>query len=238
MRQNHYPCHANVISEAYGVCSPLTQIILDIFEANDTTNLTFDYSSTLSGNGGTKPTFVYNPITNTCDVVVNFRESYLTTATDLSIARTVIHESIHAIFVYMYESNMFELPNGAIDPDFRELANAYTLYLTTNNSNGLNWTQHQYISEMVDDIATSLKMYGEANGYNLSFSFYQKLSWSGGMLEFYEPRLLPDGNPTLEYITLVNTIVAEQNNTDIYYDGNGNQIFPQGQVPNTSTPCN
>ncbi|AOW20539.1 hypothetical protein [Urechidicola croceus] len=91
---------------------------------------------------------------------------------------------------------------------------------------------------MIDDVATSLQAYGVANGYNLPFDFYQKLSWSGGMLEFYEPRFLPNGDPTDEYYTLVNTIAAEQDNTDIFYDANGNQIFPKGQAPSASVPCN
>lgn len=233
----NYPCQEMVVTDAYGVCSPLTQLVLDVFESSDNTNLVFSVSSTMSGNGNTFPVAMYNFKTKTCDVKVNIRESYLTTATDLSIARTIIHESVHALLVQMYEEGKFLLPDGTTDPNFANLADAYTKALETNDASGLGLPQHEYMSNLVEDIATSLSAYGNQNGYNLPFSYYEKLSWAGDLLQFYQ-QYLPDGSINPDWVTINNTIVAEQNNDNTLYDGNGNQILPKGKVANSATPCN
>lgn len=241
----NYPCQEIIVTDAYGVCSPLTQLVLDAFESNNKTNLIFKVSSNVSGNGNTFPIALYNSITKTCDVKIQIRESYLTTGTDLSIARTIIHESVHGLFVQMHEEGKFYLPDNTIDPSFNDLASAYTKAMETNNTSGLGLSQHKYMGNLVKDIATSLSAYGEQNGYNLPFSYYNYMAWGGlthspdsnGNLvenDFFKNEVT---NPN-ERMTIVNTIVSEQNNDKTLLDGNGNKISPKGKVANASTPCN
>lgn len=241
-----YPCQSAIVSHAIGLCSPLTRVVLDVFEANEGTNLIFSTSATITGNGNTFPVARYNASTHTCDIKVKFRESYIETATDLAIARTTIHEALHGVLVYMYEEGKYFLPNGTVDPNFEELFEAYTNYVASNNpvdGQTLAQTQHDYITGLIDDIATTLSAYGSENNYTLSFSYYQKLSWGGlintDAFKKEYPKYLADGvtyNP--EWVTLINTLASEQDNSNSYNDGNGNQITPKGTKPNTNAPCN
>ena len=87
-----------------------------IFEANDNSNLILQavevISSTNTANANTSSTSVYDPINHTCNTTIKFKASYLESATDLSIARTAIHESLHAIFVYMVEQELLQDSSG------------------------------------------------------------------------------------------------------------------------------
>ena len=64
----NYPCAKIIVEQAYGVCSPLNQLLLDIFEANDKVNLVYAVSSTIPGNGRTSQTYTFNPATKTMDI--------------------------------------------------------------------------------------------------------------------------------------------------------------------------
>jgi len=233
----NYPCQSMIVSEAVGVCSPLTSLVLNAFEANEGTNLVFSISNQITGNGSTFPIALYNPTTHTCDVKIKIRESYITTATDLSIARTVIHETVHALLIYMHEEGKFYLPSGIVNPTFSDLAEAYTLALYNENANGLGQSHHEYMVDLVEDIATSLSAFGSSLGYQLPFTYYRKMAWSGDLLPFFEPKYLQNGNFTPEYLTILNTNVAEQENSNNYTDGYGNQITPKGIPANTGLPC-
>jgi hypothetical protein len=185
--QNYYagagsaPAGASV-PLTYGVCSPLTQLILSLFEANNNVNLVFtsvpDAQMPGIGNASTSPISTYNPVTHTCDVTVRIRESYLETATDLSIARTAIHESLHAVLVYMLEEELLSLPDGTTDPTFADLVNAHIDFLS-GSPEGLGQAHHELMASFVEDIATSLLAFGLQNGYNLPFSYYNDMAWGG-----------------------------------------------------------
>src|SRR5690606_9410080 len=125
---NDFPCHKITIQEATGSCSLLTQLVIDAFEANDYVNLIFEASNTINSNANTTSNTVYDPTTNSCNITIKFRESYLQEATDLSIARTAIHESLHAILVYMYEEGLLESEDGLPMEGFEDFVEAYTNY--------------------------------------------------------------------------------------------------------------
>lgn len=241
----NYPCQEMVVTDAYGVCSPLTKLVLDVFESNDKTNLVFQTSAKIIGNGNTWHDAIYNPITKEYDITIRLRQSYLTTATDLSIARTVIHESVHGLMVQMHEEGKFNLPDGTVDPSFADMAAAYTKKQETNDASGLGLAQHEYMAKLVEDMATSLSAYGTQNGYNLPFTYYKNMAWGGltysmdsnnNVVEnVFFTNAVPNYN---DRMTIVNTQKAEQDNDNTLLDGNGNTISPKGNVANASTPCN
>ncbi len=248
-----YPCHANVISEAIGVCSPLTQIILDVFEANDQNNLVFYSADDIKmaslnskGNATTFPVMTCNN-NGGCNTSIYFRESYLESATDLAIAKTTIHEALHAVLVYMHESNLLESDNK----EYFDLIDAYGLYLQTKPS-GLGRTQHEIISSLVDDIASSLSTYGGSQGYNLSFDYYKDLSWGGLMgtqafKTLYPKYLNPldavnnKDNINPAYLLINNLLASENTNSSFTYphpNGNTYETEPKGTSPSQNSPCN
>jgi len=250
---NNLPCQKLVIEEATGTCSPLTQLILDIFEANDDTNLIFKSSSTLSNvNANTSSTSSYNATTHTCDITITFRESYLQTATDLAIARTAIHESLHATLVYMFEENLLQSANGAPMGGFEDFVEAYINHLSGLPVN-LNKAHHELMADFIEDIASSLSVYGASNEHSNSFNFYKKLSWSGDILKtptyqsLYPEYLNPldattnPSNVNPAHLDIVNTNAAEENDATYDYahpNGTTYTHSPKGTAPNVTEPCN
>lgn len=244
-----FPCHKEVIREAISVCSPLTQVVLDVFEANDYVNLVFETSNTMSANASTTLFSEYDANSGACNITITFRESYLETATDLSIARTTVHESLHAILVYMYEEGLLQVDDETSLEGFEDILDAYIDYLSGLPAN-FGSSHHELMTEMVEDMATSLSSYGLDAGYSYPFSFYEKLCW-GGLLEtdsfntlfpeLIDPSLgnTPD-NINFERYDIIYTIVSEQNNQT--YNLNLNEISyeysPKGNAPNSSEPCN
>ncbi len=250
---NNLPCQKLVIEEAVGTCSPLTQLVLDIFEANDGTNLIFKSSTTLPNvNANTSSTSRYNSTTHTCDITITFRESYLQTATDLAIARTAIHESLHATLVYMFEENLLQSANGTPMNGFEDFVEAYINHQAGLPAN-LNVAHHELMANFIDEIASGLSVYGASNGHSNSFNFYKKLSWSGDILKtptyqsLYPEYLNPldattnPSNVNPAHLDIVNTSAAEENNSTYDYvhpNGTTYTHSPKGTAPNETLPCN
>ena len=240
-----YPCHQMVVHETFKVCSPLTQIFQDIFEGDPNivdTNYGITYRvGDINGNGSTLPRSRPNGSYDNyfCNIIVTFNENYISNATDLSIARTTIHETLHAYLIFLSETGVIDNQNP--EPEFSDLFYSYIDYLLSNGLCDLNQSHHDFMADLVDDIATSLSEYGITQGYNLSFSYYQKLAWGGltnsetFLLDY--PETLPNGDINPECVDIINVIAAEQDNSSAYSDSNGNTIIPKGTQPNSGEPC-
>lgn len=123
----------------------------------------------------------------------------LKTATNIAVARTIIHESIHAYLTVYFRYDpvnaqkdypgMLRAWQRAKHPDYNEI-------------------QHDQMEKsFVNDIATSLKEYGQARGLNLSDYIYQDLAWGG--LDFDNNNQLSDDDKA----RIQNRLSAEQTNT-------------------------
>lgn len=90
-------------------------------------------------------------------------------ATNLSWARTILHESIHA-----YLSVYFALDRPGWIASYPQMVEEW------GRINNWNDVHHEEIARsLVQDIALSLKDYGDSKGYNLPVQFYEDLSWGG-----------------------------------------------------------
>src|SRR5690606_11541779 len=249
---NDFPCHKITIQEATGSCSLLTQLVIDAFEANDYVNLIFEASNTINSNANTTSNTVYDPTTNSCNITIKFRESYLQEATDLSIARTAIHESLHAILVYMYEEGLLESEHGLPMEGFEDFVEAYTNYMSGLPEN-IGMAHHELMTDFIEEMATSLSTYALENGYSNSFNFYKKLCWSGDLINtptfqsLYPQYVVPSdeiNNPTNinpDFLDIININAAEQDNTTYIYphpNGTTYEHSPKGNPPNSDEPCN
>ncbi len=153
----------------------LSGYILNLFENSDNYNLIFDAKSNmtnpagLSVNARTVPD-VYDPNTpdkHTFRITLNL--DYIANGTNLALARTIIHESIHAYIEYMYQDQIFS-----------DLSMALSFLLSADNAND-NSAQHQLMTEeFVQSIANSLENW-DNNRLNDN-NYYYYMSWSGGML--------------------------------------------------------
>ena len=90
-------------------------------------------------------------------------------ATDLSWARTILYESVHAKLATKFA---LDKPNFAGNyPD-----------MVTDYHNWGNWngTYHEHMAEtIVDQVATSLEEFRRNRGYSYLTQYYKDLAWGG-----------------------------------------------------------
>ncbi len=101
--------------------------------------------------------------------IITFNADYLNRATDLAIARTAIHELVHAYLQYVIQ----HVPNS-------ELGESLDTLILQSNLGVLNGDpQHVLMAEQfVNAMALSL---ANSDGFQHPSIEYQKMAWSGGM---------------------------------------------------------
>jgi hypothetical protein len=105
-------------------------------------------------------------------VTTIFDASKFQNASDLSVARTILHESIHAYLIAHFRVD----PLNA-NKTYPDLVKDYALSLYGGNANDL---QHaEFVRNFVNEIALALSEFGSNKGYNLGAQFYQDLAWGG-----------------------------------------------------------
>ncbi len=111
----------------------------------------------------------HNPITQEIFFDITLNTNYVSSATDLAIARTIIHESLHAYISYRYHTELF----SSLSTSLR--------HLLSQNGNNQNTAQHILMAQnFVGNVARSLESWDDSS---LSDSnYYDYLSWSGGMI--------------------------------------------------------
>lgn len=123
----------------------------------------------------------------------------LSKATNLAVARTIIHESIHAYLTVYFRNDPI---NAA--KDYPGMLHAW---LKTKHPD-YNQIQHDEMEKsFVGEIATALKEFGQARGYQLDDYIYNDLAWGG--LDYDNNFQLSDDDK----IRIQNRINAEQTNS-------------------------
>ena len=147
-------------------------------------------------------------------VTTTFNASKWGNASDLSIARTMLHESIHAYLVAYFAVN----PKYALSPNatFGDMVTAYNTASMSTPQPDLNVIHHNEMAQggsdngWIGDIAWSLREYGIKKGYNLSNQFYMDMAW-GGLTETSAFLTLP----LADRIRILNTVQVELTGKDI-----------------------
>ena len=122
--------------------------------------------------------------------LVNLNNDYLSKATQLSIARTIIHESIHAFIEY-------KLVNDGVY--YSEFTDKYSDYLRRKSSDRMNRAQHELMAEYIEVMAYSLKQWDREYGNGkmgkplLDDDYYRAMAF-GGLLA-NDPRQQPPSFP-------------------------------------------
>ncbi len=112
---------------------------------------------------------LYNRTTGT--VTTTFDESKFKSSTDLSIARTILHESVHAYLVAYFKVD----PLGA-SKSYPDLVSDWAKGIYGDQ----NTNQHaEFVRSFVNEIAVALEEYGITKGYSHSSQFYNDLAWGG-----------------------------------------------------------
>jgi hypothetical protein len=152
-------------------------------------------------------------------VTTTFDVSKFENASDLSVARTILHEAVHAYLVAYFrldqESAMKQYP--MLVQDYREI--------------GGNEAHHnEFMRNFVDDIGSALREYGQSKGYDLPDQFYSDLAW-GGLAH------TQDGQETAWFQALnPDPAVRQRINNVVSVEQSGNDLTgtPQAQNGNDS----
>ena len=148
------------------VSRTFSESILKLFNESKTVNLTIANGDLEGTNGTTTVTSI--TISNT----------YLEKATQLSIARTMIHEMIHAYLNVKYSSPLlFDPDNGY---DFRLKMDKYAIDNGIANINS-NEFHHEFMGQYIDAMAASLLIWDEKYGSrtNLGWEYYRSMAFGG-----------------------------------------------------------
>lgn len=133
-------------------------------------------------------------------------------ATDLSFARTMLHESFHAYLVVYFQNDRV-LANA----EYAALVDAYQI-----QHQDINNIHHFELTFWVNNLADALQQYGQSKGYALPTQFYQDMSWAG--LESTQAYKSLPGNTKQR---IQNTIQTELTGTN----SAGNSTIQNGKRP-------
>jgi len=144
--------------------------------------------------------------------------SDINVSTDLSWAKTLIHEAFHAYLVSIYRHQS----SNPQDMTYIALINKYLSQF----NNNLEDTQHLIFAKtnIINSISLALKEYGVSKGYTLPQQFYDDMAWGGLAGTSVFQRL-----PQAKQQRIVSTIEAEYKNNSTNYLNivpKGNQICP------------
>jgi hypothetical protein len=174
--------NGGLISAVSVTGTEFSKSILDLLNRSQKYDFVIFNSSNISENGKTT-TRVFNQNTGKYDVKIELSNNYLNQATQLSVVRTIIHESIHAYLLHEQYINS----TGDLYQDL-------TKYAFSNGYSQGNQLHHEFMPQFIDAIAYSLWSWDMAYGSKgqIPLSYMKDLAW-GGMTSFRNP----DG--TIEY---------------------------------------
>jgi len=165
------PVNNGTISQMYDL--GITGELLEFFNSSPVYNLKFqvgDAGKDKNGNNRNASTIWKNGV-----IKITLDDIELANATDVSIARTIIHETMHGyIQAALYTSNL--------DPNIRtSITTIYNQLQPKKQNRGL--AEHEFISDYVHAMAFSLSAWdNNSNQRYLGMDYYKNLSW-GGLFE-------------------------------------------------------
>lgn len=208
------PCLHNLLNDLKSLQNGKFGKIIKKFAGNNPVPLNYNWHlSTGNLSGSAAETSPSVQLGNTVNTVIN--SNLINVSTDLSLARTFIHEAFHAYLV-----SVFRYRN--IDMSYVNLVNVYSSQFN-NNLNDIH--HHIYTtSTIINEVAAALSEYGTSKGYHLTTQFYQDRAW-GGLTQTNAYNNLPQNQQD----RIASTIASEQNNNNNNILGispKGNAICP------------
>lgn len=166
-----------------------------------------------NGNQVNARTTVVDPLAGTVTTTIN--NVYANSCTDIAMAKTLYHESVHAFLsIWWYQQ---QLTVNATYPQM------YQEYLATNAN--MNYANHQEMYRTsVDYMSYNLKSFGTYQGYNLSQQYYIDMVLGGLMGTTYFNALDVETKNRITGLT-----IAETTNTTTQTPS-GIKIKPQGTL--------
>ena len=159
-------CHKGVLNQLRNNnTSWISNTVLGLFGTSKVfeVNLISINNQNTTNAGWTDYPFQYDPIKGIYSTNIYINTRYNTT--DLSVAKTILHEFMHAYLMYEMKTNP-----STLNMNYKDLVNTWT------TMNDLNSAQHEEIKNYVQHIADALKGF---DGGQQSNDFYYGLAWGG-----------------------------------------------------------
>lgn len=159
------PCMQSIVSDIKSLQNGMSWMIQKFSGDTSGFNWTMEDQSLPQGTGSTSS--LYNRSTGT--VTSKFdTQSYLN-ATELSWARTVLHESVHAYFVAYYSTN-----RPGFMGTYSQMVQDWNTYQTWEPVH-----HEEFARSLVKEVAKALEEFGNLRGYSYNKQFYEDMSWAG-----------------------------------------------------------
>jgi|GEM_PF-3022162 len=161
------PCMQSIVQDLKGIEEGVGEIIQKF--AGETPGYNWELKSgNLNGQTAqTNPPALYDPARESITTV--FDNTGWPDATNISWARTILHEAIHAYLVVYFQVNR---------PDW--IATYPEMVEQWGEFQNWNDVHHEEIARsLVGEIAIALKEFGDSSGLNYDLQFYRDLSWGG-----------------------------------------------------------
>ena len=204
-------------SNAY-LSDPLLNEVFDALTGSNSPINIIYLSEDINGNGLTG-TPTRNNTTNKWDIPVTIDLDLMNNGTKLAIAKTILHESVHAYLEYIRVTNPSYFSN---DDDFSSLVNGW------NQFNNLGYAHHTYMGNLISQMGQQLAYYSinymgypsNASAYptNDVNEYFEYVAWSGiAVIEdpqnenntILNPVFISNYSDPLDQITIINTFISE-----------------------------
>lgn len=164
------PCLKNVIDDLKSLQNGKFGEIIKLFAQPNPAPLNYNWTINTASLGqnvtaSTEPSIQPGNI-----ALTTINSDYTSISTDLSIAKTLIHECFHAYLTSIYRYQNYDM-------SYINLLNKYIAQFGYNAN-----VIHHYLftkDNIVSQISLALKEYGLSKGYNLPQQFYDDMAWGG-----------------------------------------------------------
>ncbi len=227
---NLKPCMSKILDSIKKLSTGVSSIIQK-FSGNTNTGFNWLLKDGATINGGPGQTTNYDKSTNL--VTSTFNTQKYSNASELSWARTIMHESVHAYIMASFGVDYISSKNS--------FADFFSDYRKAKYPN-LNDAQHaEFVRNYVNDIKTSLKEYGNKKGYNLTDEFYTDMAWGG--LTHWSKRdsagnvqTDSSGNPIMEMTPWFQSTFSNTNDRNRVLNTNAIELTKKDMNNVTKTP--
>lgn len=149
-----------------------SSLIIDLLNKSGKFDVVIMNSDFLDGGltNGVSTNRMYNATTGKYEIWIELSNHYLSTATEISIARTILHETIHAYLTYSSTTD----PTGVLTSELMRYATANGY--TTNHS-----IHHEFMGQYVDAIGVALWSWDMSWGTKgqISLDYAKDVAWGG-----------------------------------------------------------
>lgn len=171
------PCQNQIVTDIINTSSPFTNVIKQTFGISENVNVQFRNGVIPSnGNAATNPLPIGSENNYTIDI--KFQNTFLNSATDLSIVAATLHELVHAYLIDLYLKGLLVAENQ----EYQTLMNAFLNFYSNSNQITFNELDNEIHNAMVDfmqKMANSLYNYAQSkNMTNVSVDYCIALTWS------------------------------------------------------------